>query len=118
MIKQFGLENFIKEIAEMPPQESIEVLVEMLFNLLMKKERDFFVEADSDNKSNGFYQRHLGCMFENLNLSVPRDRQRRFRSQSATTSLECSKPMAVSRGVLYELQQMFQMRFAHETKNS
>ncbi|GAB6183080.1 IS256 family transposase [Thermodesulfovibrio hydrogeniphilus] len=29
-----------------------------------------------------------------------------------------SKPMAVSRGVLYELQQMFQMRFAHETQNS
>ncbi len=89
MIRQFGLENFIKEIAEMPPQESIEVLAEMPFNLLMKKERDFFVEADSDNnKSNGFYQRHLGCMFENLNLSVPRDRQRRFRSQSATTPLE------------------------------
>ncbi|WP_460176309.1 transposase [Thermodesulfovibrio hydrogeniphilus] len=80
VIQQFGLENFIKEIAEMPPQESIKVLAEMLFNLLMKKERDFFVEADSDNKSNGFYQRQLGCMFGNLNLSVPRDRQGRFRS--------------------------------------
>jgi len=82
-IKEMGLEDLVTEIAEMEPQAAMKYITEMLLNLFMLKERDFFLKSDDseENKANGFYPRNLACMLGNLSLKIPRDRSGQFRPQ-------------------------------------
>ena len=82
-IKEMGLEDLATEIAEMEPQAAMKYITEMLLNLFMLKERDFFLKSDDseENKANGFYPRNLACMLGNLSLKIPRDRSGQFRPQ-------------------------------------
>ena len=59
----------------MEPLKIIAQITQDLLNLIMLRERDFFLTSDSEeNKAKGFYGRNLACMFSNLNLNIPRER--------------------------------------------
>ena len=60
----------------MEPLETIAQITQDLLNLIMLRERDFFLKSDNseENRAKGFHGRSLACMFGNLNLNIPRDR--------------------------------------------
>ena len=60
-------------------EEGLKEVTETLLNWIMQKEREYFLQQQKDNKANGYYERSLGSLFGNLDLSVPRDRKGFFR---------------------------------------
>ena len=60
-------------------EEGLKKIAEALLNWIMQKEREYFLQKQKDNKANGYYERSLGSLFGNLDLSVPRDRKGFFR---------------------------------------
>ena len=79
-------EQLMKEVIEnsYPNVEPTQKLViqhylEQFLNTFMKAERNIFLENQSDNKANGFYERTLTTGSFKLNLQVPRDRKSTFR---------------------------------------
>ncbi len=63
-------------------EEGLKQVTEVPLNWIIQKEREYFFrnqkESDS-NKTNGYYTRSLASLFDNLNLSVPRNRNGLFR---------------------------------------
>ncbi|MGB9864196.1 MAG: transposase [Candidatus Saccharicenans sp.] len=60
---------------------ALKYFFEEMLNELMRAEREVFLENDTRNKGNGYYQRDLVTGSLKLNLDVPRDRRGRFRPQ-------------------------------------
>ncbi|MGC9091611.1 MAG: IS256 family transposase [Fervidicoccaceae archaeon] len=60
---------------------ALKYFFEEMLNELMRAERDVFLEKDTRNKGNGYYQRDLVTGSLRLNLDVPRDRRGKFRPQ-------------------------------------
>ena len=63
-------------------QHSLTDIASRFFNVLLAKERDLFLEEETNknNKGNGFYDRKLSSSLGNLDISVPRDRDGKLRS--------------------------------------
>lgn len=78
-INDLGLDKIIEEISKIDPREQLKLVTAILLNTLMKKEREFFLRDEDDNKANGYYERQLACFLGKLALSVPRDRKGEFR---------------------------------------
>jgi transposase-like protein len=55
---------------------------ELVYNLLMRAERDLHLQQNPGDKANGFYDRQLGTAAGPLSLEVPRDRDGDFRPQT------------------------------------
>lgn len=54
-------------------------LLEDVIDSLMLSERKIFLAKDWDDKANGFYDRSLSTSLGKLDISVPRDREDKFR---------------------------------------
>ena len=60
-------------------KERLKEITEALLNLIMEKERGYFLQKQKRNKTNGYYKRGLSSLFGNLELSVPRNMKGFFR---------------------------------------
>jgi len=78
------LNTFLEQLQSGKPLTSATIL-ESVFNLVMKAERDCYLADKSQDKANGFYQRQLGTPVGELDLQVPRNRQGDFRPQILPT---------------------------------
>lgn len=54
---------------------------EAIMNILMRAERNLYLNNNANDKGNGYYHRYMGTPFGELNLSVPRVRKGDFRPQ-------------------------------------
>ena len=50
------------------------MIIQEIFNAIMKYERQIYLNQDIDNYANGYYDRTLGLTFGKLNLKIPKVR--------------------------------------------
>ena len=55
-----------------------EGILQVMIELIMKKERNYFLSNQSNNKGNGFYKRFLKTLQGKIQIKVPRDRNNLF----------------------------------------
>jgi transposase-like protein len=69
--------NFLKSIESFLQKgkyPSFTLLLETIFNFIMKKERELFLENNPQEHANGFYKRTLSANYGTLQLKIPRVR--------------------------------------------
>jgi putative transposase len=71
--------SVIEAVDSIDSREGVVGVANDLLNLLMLKEREFYLKEEAENKANGFYDRKLATALGNLGLTVPRDRKGVFR---------------------------------------
>ena len=79
MFKESLPENIINEISNLS-NTSLLFLLEHIYNLIMKSERDIYLN-NNDDYANGYEKRGLGTPVGKMNLSVARTRNSIFRPQ-------------------------------------
>ena len=79
-MKKIEMKDLLELLNKVNAKEGgLKEVTETLLNWIMQKEREYFLQQQKDNKANGYYERSLGSLFGNLDLSVPRDRKGFFR---------------------------------------
>lgn len=73
-------EYFEKVLSKISSHEKLGIkkLLESIIELIMNQERNIFLQNDSENKANGYYERNLNAGSFKLNINVPRDRKGKF----------------------------------------
>ena len=79
--KESELEKLAMQFAEYLQKEKeqgkslpLSMIIQEIFNAIMKYERQIYLNQDIDNYANGYYDRTLGLTFGKLNLKIPRVR--------------------------------------------
>jgi len=69
----------IEAVDSIDSREGVVEVAHQLLNLMMKKEREFYLKEQGEDKANGYYDRKLASALGNLGLTIPRARSGNFR---------------------------------------
>jgi len=76
------LESDVDRIISSLKEDGVKIILEIVFNSLMKGERDIYMQENGNienNKANGYYKRMAKTMTDYFQVKVPRDRLGLFR---------------------------------------